>query len=36
MDFFNSKIMDYTFDYHFFVDYDMVHWLMGYVLRIWN
>ncbi len=27
--FLNSKLMDCTFDCHFFVDYDMVHWLMG-------
>jgi hypothetical protein len=25
----NSKLMDYTFDYQFFVDYDIVHWLVG-------
>jgi hypothetical protein len=22
---YNSKLMDYTFDSHFFVDYDMIH-----------
>jgi hypothetical protein len=36
MDFWIKKIMDYISNYHFFVDYDMVHWLMGYVLGIWN
>jgi hypothetical protein len=25
----NLKLMDYTFDCHFFVDYDTIHWLMG-------
>jgi hypothetical protein len=25
----NLKFMDYTFDYHFFVDYDTIHWLMA-------
>jgi hypothetical protein len=29
---FNSKHMDYTSNYHFFVDYDMVHWSMGCVV----
>jgi hypothetical protein len=32
----NSKFMDRNFDYHFFVHYDTVHWLMGCVLGIWN
>jgi hypothetical protein len=31
----NSKLMDYTLNYHFFVDYDIVHWLMGCVLGTW-
>jgi hypothetical protein len=25
----NLKFMDYTFDCYFFVDYDIIHWLMG-------
>jgi hypothetical protein len=32
----NSKFMDYTFDCHFYVDYNAVHWLMGCVLGTWN
>jgi hypothetical protein len=30
----NSKVMEHTCDYHFYVDYDTVHQLMGYVLGI--
>jgi hypothetical protein len=30
----NSKFMDYSSNYHFFVDYDTVHWLMGCVLGL--
>jgi hypothetical protein len=37
MDFWTQlKLMDYTFDYHFYVDYATVHRLMGCVLGTWN
>jgi hypothetical protein len=32
----NSKFMDCTSDYHFYVDYATVHSLMGCVLGTWN
>jgi len=32
----NAKLMYSTFDFHFYMDYVTVHWLMGCVLGTWN